>query len=1516
MRRLTCGWFGAALLLFLMSCSGGRSERLKCESNSECEPDVCLRGSCVDLASAQVSARVRAVGADAPVYVIDNVGRVCEASSCPELPYGAQVTFRAEPVAGYRFVGWSGSPECVGSDAELVIASLTADTACDANYVRRQRVSGALPDGDTRGISASSSGTAALCLENACEVDSGSEVTLRAEERWGERFLGWSGAGCPTSGTPTLTVKAGDGDTSCVATFVKRLVIGGRAMNVEAGIEVSATEGSPVCEPGSCVVDQGASVTLTAPLVRGFRFGGWSGSPVCSGTNSPLALSKVQDSELCVATYLPRVTVRGKAEGPPMPPPVLAESDDLYKQCERNACEVDKGGAVTLLATSAPGYRLQSWAGPQCDGATSAAVTLREVQSDLECTASYALGVAVIGSVVGAPGEVVASSSTPGAECVRGGCRIDAGGAVSLVAPEVAGYRFAGWTGDAGCEGTALTLNFAQVLESRTCFARYATRFVVRGTSAPNEGGSVAASSSAADAQCNGSACTLDRGGQVTLTAAPTGSFRFTGWSGGGACTGASPTISVDDVQGNVTCQANFVGRVRVAASVGAGLGTVVARSQSGGASCAGAECAVDQGATVALIADPSVGQRFAGWSGCTESSEPTLTLRNVLVDTSCVANFEPLRFTVSSSVEPGGGGNVSARSPSAGASCQGGSCTVNFGSNVSLTAEPQSGFRFLNWGGACAGSNPTTTLSNVRADASCRANFTRVLVTIDAVATPAAGGSVSARSSAQGANCSGAMCSLPWGSSVTVTAQPAGGYGFVRWSGCGNSNDASFTIASVTESATCEATFDRLRYSVSGSVTPAGAGTVSASSSSPNAECSGGTCSLDHGGSVRLTANANPGYRFASWSCPGAQGTSVNVNNISGSVSCQATFVALTYAVRGVAGEGGSVSALPGSGVTCAGTTCTVTHGGTTSFLAAPNGGAGFEFGGWSGAGCSAAANNPLRVNVNNVTGDVTCTASFTLRSYTVNATTMGIGGSVGMAMTSLGSCTGTSCRAAHGATVTFTAQAETNAGYRFTGWSDACAASGMNPVGSYGPALANATCVAAFALNTYRVTASAINGRISASTPSASCEPSGEGATCANVPHNSRVEFTATANPNFESPEWSGECMAVPGNPLRATATVTGNVSCNVRFSDVPTYRVNVEATGGTIVAATPAACAPVNGVASCSVVRGTDLTFTAQPSPNFETPTWSVGCTPTANPLVASIANIAANTTCTVHFSAVPTFEVRGEAAGGGALASSEATLGSCTDAHVCIVRRGGSATFRVPATDSATVRFSRWSGACANAGTARTATVDDISANATCTANFVTVSRFTATGAVSGGGSVDVDSTAANASCEADSCTVDAGSTVTMTARANENFAFVGWSGCTRSTASTVDVTVTSNLTCTATFEPVRARATVVVEAASPNDASVSASSGTCGPSSCTVDEGTRVTISARAGGNFRFVRWTGCSPDSPTSAQTSVLATGGTITCTASFDGPSEPEPEPPLETDGGVILFPDPIGRQ
>jgi hypothetical protein len=1302
------------MAVWLGACSGGHQEDASCDDVSQCRNGAqCLDGLCVDQNSSMtVSASADAVGADVPVLVIDGAGKTCEAkTTCGALPFGTQVTFRAGSAPGYRFTGWTGSAECKGSDVDLVIATLTHDTHCTANYVKRIKVAGHASDTDG-GVSATSDSPFAVCTGGTCEVDAGAPVKLKADDRFGQRFTGWSGQGCGSATTFETTVSSTSADLACVANFVERIVVSASAMNASATIDV-ASEGA-VCEPGSCIFDKGGNATLSAPLVPKFRFAGWSGTPACVGSDPVLRLSALSDSQSCVATYAPRVTVSGSASGAEPPPAITAVSADLYARCSGGACDTDVGGTVTLLAGSADGYRLTGWMGPQCDGEKGAAVTLSDVTADTQCSASYAQGIAVIGAVVGAPGEVVASSTTEAAVCAEGGCVIDIGGNVTLTAPSPAGYRFLKWDGDEGCSSTELTISFPSVSQSKTCYARFAARFLVRGSTAPAEGGTVAASSTSAGAVCKDDGCTLDLGGEVVLSATTKDRYRFSGWSGGAACTGTSAALHVTNVQGNTTCQANFIGRFTAGAvSVPATGGTVAASSDSASATCAGATCQVDRGSRVSFTASAAEGYRFVAWSGCSTGSSATITLDNVSQDQICTATFTPLRYTVQSSVAPADSGTVVASATAGNPQCAEGHCTVDWGSAVSLTARPATGWRFGGWSGCTTSDQATIALPSVKADATCQATFQRITFTVAASYTPDNGGNVTITASGPSASCTGLRCTVPYGGGASLRAAPATGWTFGGWSGCSTSMNVALELANISENETCNATFTRQRFDVVGNARPAEGGTVAASSTAQGASCTGSRCTVNYGSAVTLRASANTGYRFSGWSgCTTSNNAEINLTSVTSAQTCTAAFERLTYAVTGSANPamGGAVMVANNSNATCSGTTCTVQYGGSVTYAAAAA--TGFALMGWTG--CSADPSNAAQAVVANVTGAVNCVANFALRSFRV-AAVASTGGNITNATTTSGTCSGAACTVNYGGSATFTAA--TTSGYDFSGWTG---------------------------------------------------------------------------------------CTASATNPLQATvANVTGAVTCSANFKLASYTVAAVSDNNGTIDgASTPNGTCTGN---TCSVTRGGSATFTFVPRTGYQLASFTGGCVVNAAGTAATISNVTSDTTCVANFRP-RNYTVTAVASGPGTVTASVG--GTPCANNVCTVPYNNSVTVTAA---QGTSTFGGWS---CNNGQSSSSTSFAVAAtnNVTCTATFSVGRATVATRVnVAGRGSATVSGGSAP-TCNTDntSCTVNLGSTVTLTAAPQRNYVFAGWSGCAAAAPTALSTTVSANSSstiCLATFNPV-------------------------------------------------------------------------------------------------------------
>lgn len=186
-------------------------------------------------------------------------------------------------------------------------------------------------------------------------------------------------------------------------------------------------------------------------------------------------------------------------------------------------------------------------------------------------------------------------------------------------------------------------------------------------------------------------------------------------------------------------------------------------------------------------------------------------------------------KYDLVTSVSPSGGGTIT---PASG--------TYNDGTNLTITAEPASGYRFDQWSGDAIGTSSTVTLT-MDSDKSVTANFI-AQYNLTTSASPSGGGTITP----------GGVYDK--GSLVTITASPTSGYRFDRWSG-----DATGTSSTVTLTMDSDKTVTAnfiAQYTLTTSASPSTGGTITPA---------GGT--YDEGSLVIITANPAVGYRFDHWS-------------------------------------------------------------------------------------------------------------------------------------------------------------------------------------------------------------------------------------------------------------------------------------------------------------------------------------------------------------------------------------------------------------------------------------------------------------------------------------------------------------------------------------------------------------------------------------------------------------------------------------------------------------------------
>jgi hypothetical protein len=727
----------------------------------------------------------------------------CLAGPC-EYPIndGTVLSLEAEPGPDSRFVGWSGA--CSGTNPKTTV-TVSGLKECTATFAIQRAVS-ATVDVPGNGTVTSNPDLACTALGCSGQVDDHSSVTLNAIAANGFRFVSWSGSPeCEGAAQPSLAILVTK-DVACTAKFSKQFLLSISSAGTIAPVSVT----SGACVATMCTADAGASATFAANALAGYRFTGWSGSTFCTGTANPLQIANIASDISCVANYAARFKVTGLV-GSGLTGTVNATSADVNASCSTNACTVDSGKSTTLVAPTIAGYRLTGWTGTGCTGAQNGSgLLVTPTTGDLTCTATYALGVSVTGTVVGATGAVIATSSSPSATCPlgTGRCTLDAGGNVTLTAPNLLPtYRFVNWTG-AGCQGATLPITLTNVTSSKACNANYVQQFTILAKA--NAGGT--ATAAAGGNVCAANSCTVDAGAGVTLSATPDAAngYHFAGWTGPSCTPAANNPLTLSNV--NTTCTASFaLNTFTIAASAGTN-GSVTATRNDTAALCAGASCAVNFGTTVTLVATPALHYHFMSWAGvgCTPTTGASLTLKNL--NANCSAAFAIDTFSASVSAVPAAAATVSI-------TCPGNNCAaVGYGQLVNVTAAVNAGWSFSGWSANCNGGTASPNAVTIFGNTACVASFRPTVV--GTVSPGAAAGTITATGTPNAVcvNGSSASCTVDSGGSVTLTAAPLANAVFVNWTGGCTGTTAAVTLNNVTTPANCTANFYQLWAQATGS--------------------------------------------------------------------------------------------------------------------------------------------------------------------------------------------------------------------------------------------------------------------------------------------------------------------------------------------------------------------------------------------------------------------------------------------------------------------------------------------------------------------------------------------------------------------------------------------------------------------------------------------------------------------------------------------------------------------------
>ncbi|MBK7075989.1 MAG: hypothetical protein IPH44_27215 [Myxococcales bacterium] len=618
------------------------------------------------------------------------------------------------------------------------------------------------------------------------------------------------------------------------------------------------------------------------------------------------------------------------------------------------------------------------------------------------------------------------------------------------------------------------------------------------------------------------------------------------------------------------------------------------------------------------------------------------------------------------------------------------------------------------------------------------------------------------------------------------------------------------------------------------------GTGTGGVRSSPAGIDC-GATCtaSFPVGSLVALIATPTSDSAFTGWTGP-CTGTGACTFTISADTTVMAGFDVATYpVVVALGGNGAGRIASAPAGLDCPGT-CTSTFRHGTMVTLTPTTNAGSSFLGWSGGGCS--GTGPCTLTV---TAPVNLTAAFA-RDQTLVVTRSGFGTGT-VTSTPAGIDCGTDCDQVYSGNTQVTLTAVADATSLFAGWSGGgCVGTGPCTVNVNNAILVNAQFDARqYPLNVARAGTGA--GVVTSLPSGINC-----GADCSqSYPAGTMVTLSAAPTGLSTFTGWTGACTGTAPCvvTMNAAATVTATFTIN-------SYPLTI-AKGGAGSGAVTSSPAGIDCGADCTETYPATslvaLTAVADPGSTFAG--WSGGGCAGTGPCVVSIG---AATTVTANFATTPTTLFVLRAGGGtGTVTSSPAGINCGTD---CSESYAAGATVTLTATATGGSIFSGWSGGgCAGTAPCTVTMTTAI----TVTATF-DQTAYTLTTAIAGAGAGVVTSAPGGIACGAD-CTEDyaTGTMVVLTPVPGAASAFTGWTGggCTGTGPCTV--TVSNNLTVTATFGVQRNRLTVIKAGTGVGTVTSLPAGINCG-TDCTEDylAGTAVVLTAVGNATSTFTGWSG------------------------------------------------------
>jgi uncharacterized repeat protein (TIGR01451 family) len=583
------------------------------------------------------------------------------------------------------------------------------------------------------------------------------------------------------------------------------------------------------------------------------------------------------------------------------------------------------------------------------------------------------------------------------------------GDAVTLTANAATGWTFTSWSGDLA--GTTNPITIALDSDKVVTATFTINTYVITPTAGSN------------GSMTPGTPQTVNYGSSITFTLVPSTGYHAADVRVDGVAQGALSSYTFTNVVTNHTITAAFAINTYTLTVAAAGNGSGVVTPSVGA-------YVYTYGMLVTPTASANTGSTFTGWSGnCSGLGTCALTM---LTAKSVTATFTLNTYMITPT--SGSNGSIVPGVPQ----------TVNYGSSITFTIVPSTGYHAtdVRVDGVSQGVLSSYTFTNVVASHTITAAYAINTYTL----TPTAGsnGSITPSTSQ----------TVNYGSSITFTIAANANYHTtdVRIDGVSQGVLSSYTFTNVATNHTITSAYAINTYIITptagsnGSITPSALQTV------------------NYGSSITFTIAANTGYHTTDVRVDGvSQGvlSSYTFTNVVANHIITSAYAINTYLITPTAGSNGSI--VPG-------TPQTVNYGSSITFTIAGN--TGYHTTDVRVDGVSQGVLSSYTFT--NVVANHIITSAYAINTYVITPTA----GSNGLITPS------TPQTVNYGSSITFTIAA--NTGYHTTDVRVDGVSQGVLSSYTFSNVVANHMITSAYAINTYLITPTAgSNGSIIPSTP-----------------------------------------------------------------------------------------------------------------------------------------------------------------------------------------------------------------------------------------------------------------------------------------------------------------------------------------------------------------------------------------------------------------------------------------------